>query len=523
MAINKPVVMALVVVAVAGQRVLWGDEAPKRQVQRQLIGDVPVSPRPPGTSYADWLQGLPEQLWVSWNLRGVAWMDKKAEGLYAVVNGKRHGPYDRDVEFLRWGGVTSDTVHFAFVATRAGKSFMVVDGVEHRPYSFVVNPLLQFSSDGRRTAYQAGAGSGIVLVVDGVEHDRGEDILEHRFGANGAHLAYAIEKGRRRFAVINDRCSDPYLDAMRLSYIEPAGQWCYQARDGSGEFVVAGGTRQKTYNKVFMVAREDHYYYLGQRGADLYEVVDGRETLLAHAAGMKLGDGGTSGSPVGGHRVWRVPCTPDDLLFVDGQRGPTDATEVPQFTADGKHMWYVAKVGDKFCMVLDGKPSGWYERVDVDSVVFGPGGRSAFMGWRDGQTFCVVDGQEGSGFRGFVRGPAFSPDGKHVSHMVAYDRGKTAVLLDGEVLGEYDGVGGFHRRPGFLDNGALCYVATRSGKQFLVADGVEGEPYDAILQQHDGWQLVGASPDSCRYLGLAGQSLYFVTERIVRGPAASTN
>ena len=60
-----------------------------------------------------------------------------------------------------------------------------------------------------------------------------------------------------------------------------------------------------------------------------------------------------------------------------------------------KRVAHVAKVGDKKCVMMDGKPGKHYDRIIEGSLTFSPDWeRLAYVAQESKQQFVVVDGQE---------------------------------------------------------------------------------------------------------------------------------
>jgi len=69
-----------------------------------------------------------------------------------------------------------DSRRTAWVSKRAGKSFVVTDGAEGKPYDEIQN--LQFTSDSKHLVYAAKRDGKLVAVVDGTESKSYEDFVD---------------------------------------------------------------------------------------------------------------------------------------------------------------------------------------------------------------------------------------------------------------------------------------------------------------------------------------------------------
>ena len=110
----------------------------------------------------------------------VAYSAEKDGKWLAVVDGAEGSRYERirpqllaptsqEYQELPRGPIAFSPVsqHVAYAASRAGKSVVVVNGVEGREYVSTGRPF--FSPDGKHIAYIAASGKEIILVLDGME------------------------------------------------------------------------------------------------------------------------------------------------------------------------------------------------------------------------------------------------------------------------------------------------------------------------------------------------------------------
>src|SRR5207249_3372749 len=96
-----------------------------------------------------------------------------------------------------------------------------------------------------------------------------------------------------------------------------------------------------------------------------------------------------------------------DFQWQTTERLVLDAAEAKQakdgqvwVSSDGKRTAYVRKQGDKECLVVDGKPGQFYDRVRAgyhyfkSTVFFGGDKHYAYEATEGKQHFVVVDGRE---------------------------------------------------------------------------------------------------------------------------------
>lgn len=87
-----------------------------------------------------------------------------------------------------------------------------------------------------------------------------------------------------------------------------------------------------------------------------------------------------------------------------------------EFNEFGKSAAYIAKVGEQYRVVHNGKPGKLYQSVQTNSVRISPDGqRLVYAAKIDNKTVVVLDGKE-AGPYDEIAPPVFSPDSRHVAY-----------------------------------------------------------------------------------------------------------
>lgn len=169
------------------------------------------------------------------------------------------------------------------------------------------------------------------------------------------------------------------------------------------------------------------------------------------------------------------------IVFRDGKSDPAfDGISVEgiAFSDDGQHLAYPARRGDRWCLVLDGKPGPFWEGIGL--VRFGPNAKKpVYAGYNQGQWRMVVDGRSEPAMDSILlESLTFSPDGNHVAYAGTIS-GRTHVVRDGLADPGFDGIGGLAFS---ADSGHLLYVARSDSGVRIVVDGQGGLSYDDIAE-----------------------------------------
>ena len=112
--------------------------------------------------------------------------------------------------------------------------------------------------------------------------------------------------------------------------------------------------------------------------------------------------------------------------------------------------------------------------IDVAPLLFvtSPDGRHvAYVAQIGDEQFVVIDGKKGKHYDGIGRAIVFSPDSKRVAYIAIIGK-KGVVVVDGKEEKQYDNLGSnIIFSP---DSRHVAYPAQSGNKQFVVIDGKEG-------------------------------------------------
>jgi roadblock/LC7 domain-containing protein len=372
-----------------------------------------------------------------------------------VIDGQLVGRYS-SVSAPTW---SDDGRRIAFIGTDVGGDELVVDGpVKARvgridPYS------VAFSPDGRRLAYSEDRPHPAV-VVDGKRWPlRGMVLYSHlRFSPDSRHLAYVegskrayyggswrvvvdgkpgkayvtvsalgftsdgeVHYGARRtwqdaLVVVGDRESPIYDSIQPTPYIEPlGGYWgdpapvfsadgkhnAYGVATGGKGWVVLDGQKGPVFQRVAevvfspdgrslaygaMVRENEWVVMLNGRPGPCFRAICG--TPVFSPDGKRLACVAYSGPPKGQSEI---------VAVVDGRPGPSlQSAPMIAFSADSRHVAYVARAGKEEWVVLDGQNGPQYDEVlrprpsDVEThLAFRSDGSVQYLGQRGDTIYRV--------------------------------------------------------------------------------------------------------------------------------------
>ena len=416
---------------------------------------------------------------------------------------------------LIWSGRTADRRHAVDVIEDAGLHYVLVDGQRRAAYRGIAGWSIAFSERGD-LAFAARVGRRWVVVRDGVAGEAWDSVGELVFSATG-RLAYAAERAKGWHVVVDGRAG-PRLDAIlagTLRFSADGRRVVYAGEAAHRVHVVADGKLGPAFDGVGRLELSPdgaRVAYAARRGLDAHVVIDDTVGPRWSAVG-KL-----ALSPRGG-RVAHAGLDRDGWRVVtDGEPGPTvDAVRHLVFRDDGRHLAWIARIGPRDVLALDGAPVAAWPTLRTSAVSFRP---SAAPGAGPGLVHVapadgggervVVDGVPGAVYHE-VGTPIWSRDGRLA---YAARRGDDWVLvLDGRELAGGTSIGD----PVFSPDGRrLAYLARRGTAVLAVVDGREHR-FDLALEG-----TLAFSADGRRWAVIAGdlarEQLFFAIDGVRRVP-----
>jgi hypothetical protein len=138
-------------------------------------------------------------------MKRTAYVARVNDQEFVVVDGIEGKPFD---EIIKWSLIFSpDSKRFAYIAKEDNKQIVVVDGAEGKSYDTVqTNPM--FNPDSRKIVYVGQTGDKACVVVDGKEGKLYDEILNtgggkivfesadkiHYFARSGDSVVFVQEK-----------------------------------------------------------------------------------------------------------------------------------------------------------------------------------------------------------------------------------------------------------------------------------------------------------------------------------------
>jgi hypothetical protein len=415
---------------------------------------------------------------------------------------------------LLWSGRTPDRRHAIEVVEDAGLSYVVVDGKRRAAYRGIAGWSIAFSPRGSM-AYAARVGRRWVVVHDGAPGEPWDSVGELVLSATG-RLAYAAERAKGWHAVVDHRAG-PRFDAIlagTLRFSADGRRVAYAGRAAGRVRVVADGVPGPTFDgvgRLELSADGARIAYAARRGLDAHVVVDGATGPRLRAVG-KL-----ALSPRGGRVAYAGLDRDGWRVITDGEPGPAvGAVRHLLFRDDGRHLAWIARVGERDVLALDGAPVAAWPTLRAAAVSFRPadapgdGPGLAHVAPADGGERVVVDGAPGATYAE-VGTPVFSRDGR-----LAYAARRGAawlVVAGGRELPGGTTVGD----PVFSPDGRrLAYLARRGPAVVAVVDGRDHR-FDLALEGS-----LAFSADSRRWAVIAGdlarEQLFFAIDGARRVP-----
>src|SRR3989344_3969220 len=198
--------------------------------------------------------------------RAVSYSFLDGKNSFVMVNDVKYGPYDSALPAV----LNSDGTKNYILARRGDKKFIVLNGKELTQFQDINIEQIQFSPDGKHFAYagvmlqQIGDLLSETVVLDGIPQTTYVGIDDMQFSRDSQHLAYIAIKGSEPKNWTSEIVVDgkvvveyPYISNFSLKFTDDFTTMMFAASGSNGydgihnqEFVVIGGSREKTYDAI---------------------------------------------------------------------------------------------------------------------------------------------------------------------------------------------------------------------------------------------------------------------------------
>ncbi len=288
----------------------------------------------------------------------------------AVVDGTPLGPYDGIADGSFAFSTSGD--HFAFVAKRAEKTFVVLDGHELTGYD-AIGEGLTFDSSGASLAYVAKRGTSMFVVVNGKEGREYEAIAEAPiFSPDGSRLAYIAIRAGKRLVVVDGSEGKAYdgVGTASLRFSPNNRHVAYMVEQGGKKQVVVDGSEGKAYDdigEIMFSSDGEHLSYGARIGDKTIGVVDEREV------GREYTNAGAPVLSFARKRVaFRAAKDHRQIVVLDGIAGAKyDKVHDLVFGPNGGHLAYWGRRGDKSILIVNTVQAGEYDNsLSKSKIVF---------------------------------------------------------------------------------------------------------------------------------------------------------
>lgn len=433
-----------------GRRVVWREQ--RRQTWRMVVNGAP------GKAYETIGTPIfsPDGSRIAYTAEKDAnAMARGAAGTVVVVE-KEESPAFEQVTSLQF---TGDGRHVGYLAATAGGFQAMLDGrsLEKTPPA-PGKVELQLNHDGSRWAYWTEDG----IVVDGklrpqhVSRTGGERVDPvPQFSPDGRRLAYRVSQGVKTIVVVDDQESPAYESATDPTFSPDSQHVAFFAIREGRYFVNVDGVEGPPLFKLLGLAisfspdSSRFGYFALPQDIPHYWLPPGTDP--ARVSGMFLIGGKFSDGPEA------LQGAPLDRLAVWIER-----ITGPVWSADGAHWAYARPDGARTVVITDGKPGVAHPAVSRLAVDLE--GRAVYA-IRQTRSWLMTQGGQPMGQPvDEVLATIVSPDGRHVA-WVARRGDKQFVATAGGEGKPYDAV--FPTVVAFNANGThLSYIA-READQFL--------------------------------------------------------
>jgi|HubBroStandDraft_1064217.scaffolds.fasta_scaffold81492_2 hypothetical protein len=299
----------------------------------------------------------------------------------ALLNGGRGYSEMRICQFNGDGSPSTSLVvlspnkrRIAYIAKTGDNEAVFADGKQGRPYSKLGD--LAFSPDSLHVTYEAKVGDKWIAVVDGQEQGSSEAPGQPQAPSpqNGQKFD-VVRSGEKWSVLLNGKMGKGY-EAIVDAIQSPNGQRvAYAVKSGPKYIVVVDGSEEKSYDAIgyrslAFSPDSGRVFYMAYSGDKAFVVVDGIEGKPYDDLG---GGGPIHSSDDGGGSCYARELSQKWIGSVNSKvpnpmRCPSKA--IVPFSPDSRKVAYVAKSGNKYSLVVDGKEGKQYDDIVGGAFVF---------------------------------------------------------------------------------------------------------------------------------------------------------
>jgi hypothetical protein len=372
-----------------------------------------------------------------------------------------------------------------------------------------------------------------------------ESHLEFAISEPGAHAAAAAHRGSR-MVMLHDGVEGPKFDEIvpmggaaagrPIIFSRDGGRYAYTGRLGNDISLMVDGKEVLKFDEakfqlepgqfnaptVEFTPNSKHFFFLLRPKDSTGVPTDNARFFWDGVAGPPFAEQAAI-SPDGDHYAYytrqKTSYNPIVTLIVDGKPAGYLASE-PLFTPDGKHLFTKLTVPSGRTSVtevlLDGKP---IMKVTAAQIHMPPAGYSvvtvAGTGIAGDSRFLIVGNKkvEGSDCRGNggYSEVIFTPDGKHYAAKCQATNQSFFVIADGKKGQEYQNISLLN----FTADGTVIYFANQRSQNYVVIGADESEGYDNLMPAENitvtgipGPTVVGNHIAYVSYRPMSGQTLH---------------
>ena len=178
------------------------------------------------------------------------------------------------------------------------------------------------------------------------------------------------------------------------------------------------------------------------------------------------------------------------------------------FSPDSEHLAYIVFDGENWLVVQDEVESAGYDAIGT--LIFSPDSKHlAYTAQDDEEWIVIKDKKEIVRHTGIIEKTlTFSPDSRHLVYAASADSG-IAVYEDDNQIGIYEAI---VTPPTYSSDGRyLAYTIEENDTQFVVINGVRGQPYPAIIS-YNGGRIVFDNDNHIHYLAVKDDDKVYLIE-----------
>jgi len=365
------------------------------------------------------------------------------------------------------------------------------------------------------------------VVLNGKNLQGWDGVWGLTFSKDGGHFGYIARNDKTRHAIIDEKPGPSFEDiGFYDTFAEPARNYLVLTSDGHSGYPVKdkgrwGVARDHKVDLWFdgimtdsVVFSSDgkHLAFAAQDKDRWFMVLDGVQGKSFAMIGLASINFSPDGDKLAYSALKNRSTEQWCLMENEVELAQFQGGEPPVYSPNSQRLAYGSKTQKGITWMVDGKAQGAYSGVLMAGFRFSPDSMHHAFIARKGERNCLIrDGKIEGAYYDYADPPVFSPDSQHCAFSA--QKGHVQyIILDGKEIDSHQYIG--ESSASFSpDSKALAYEGIDGTKRRVFIKQTQGEIFDFIFTTNNGGIYFDTN-NQIHYLAQKDAIVYWVTEKL---------